>query len=162
MDVIVRHATEADLGAITAIYNHYVVESPATFDIEPVTDRKAWFGQYSERGRHRLLVADENGIVGWTASSPLRPKPAYQRSVETTLYVAPEAVGRGLGRMLYGALFEALEGESVHRAYAVLVEGNEASVQLHREFGFERVGTFDEAGWKFDRYWTVELWEKRL
>lgn len=100
--------------------------------------------------------------MGWTASSPLRLKPAYERSVENTLYVAPEAVGRGLGRALYGALFEALEGESVHRAYAVLVEGNEASVQLHREIGFERVGTFDEVGWRFDRYWTVEWWERRL
>jgi phosphinothricin acetyltransferase len=120
MDVMVRPAAEADLAAITTIYNHYVVESPATFDIEPVTDRRAWFEQYSERGRHRLLVAYEDGIVGWTASSPLRPKPAYERSVET------------------------------------------ASVQLHREFGFERVGTFAELGWKFDRYWTVEWWERSL
>lgn len=162
MGVIVRSAVEADLPAITVIYNHYVVESPATFDIEPVTDRTVWFEQFRQQGRHRLLVADENGIVGWAASSPLRPKPAYERSVETTVYVAPDSVGRGLGHKLYKALFETLEGESVHRAYAVLVAGNEASVQLHRDFGFERVGTFDEVGWKHDRYWTVDWWEKRL
>lgn len=84
MDVMVRPATEADPAAMTATCNHYVVASPATFDIEPVTDRRAWFEQYSEQRRHRLLVADENGIVGWTASIPLRLKPSYERS-ETTL-----------------------------------------------------------------------------
>lgn len=162
MEVTVRPAIDADLVEITAIYNHYVVGSPATFDVEPVADRQDWFSQFGDSGPHRLLVAEADTIVGWASSTMIRPKPAYTRSVETTAYVAPKAVGQGVGRALYAALFEALDGEPVHRAYAVLVEGNEASVRLHREFAFEPVGRLDEAGWKFDRYWTIEWWEKRL
>jgi phosphinothricin acetyltransferase len=89
-----------------------------------------------------------------------RPKPAYDTTVETSIYCAPEAVGKGVGAQLYGALFDAIAGENVHRLVAGYVPPNEASARLHERFGFKPVGVFTEVGWKFGRYWDV-CWLER-
>ncbi|MEU6230036.1 N-acetyltransferase family protein, partial [Streptomyces sp. NPDC047042] len=95
-------------------------------------------------------------------SGPFRAKPAYGTTVEVTVYLAPDAGGRGIGTLLYKALFEALAGEDVHRALAGIVTPNEASVRLHERFGFRYVGTYREVGRKFGRYWDVAWYEKDL
>jgi phosphinothricin acetyltransferase len=116
---------------------------------------------YNASGRHRLLVAVSGGAVGgFACSSRFRPKAAYETSVETTIYLAAEAVGRGAGSRLYGQLFHALEGEDVHRAYAGISLPNPASIALHERFGFKRVAHFTEQGRKFGRYWDVAWYEK--
>jgi phosphinothricin acetyltransferase len=91
-------------------------------------------------------------------------KPAYDTSVEVTIYLAPDAGGCGVGTRLYKALFEALADEDLHRAYAGIAqpERNEASVRLHERFGFRHVGTYREVGRKFGRYWDVAWYEKEL
>ncbi|MFQ5843947.1 MAG: GNAT family N-acetyltransferase, partial [Planctomycetota bacterium] len=101
-------------------------------------------------------------VVGYACSTPFRPKPAYRTSVETTVYVAPAATGRGVGGRLYQALFDALAGEELHRAYAGIVPPNPASVALHRRFGFHEVGVAREVGHKLGRYWDVAWFEKGL
>jgi 2-haloacid dehalogenase len=162
-DVAVRPARPADLGAITAIYNHYVISSPATFDIDPfgVEERREWFDHYSSTGRYRLLVAEQDSqVVGYASSSRLRPKAAYDRSVETTVYLAPGAEGRGIGSMLYQQLFVDLGCEELHRAYAAITQPNPGSVALHRRFGFSDIGTMREVGHKHGRWWDV-LWMER-
>jgi phosphinothricin acetyltransferase len=161
----VRVGTEQDLEAINGIYNEYVKETHFTFDIEPVTieARREWFTHYGTSGRHRLLVALEAGVVvGFATSSRFRPKPAYETSVETSIYLAADAVGRGAGSKLYEELFGSLDGEDVHRAYAGIALPNPASVALHERFGFKRVAHFTEQGRKFDRYWDVAWFEKSL
>lgn len=160
-----RPARADDLPALLAIYNHYVVHTAITFDLEPFTleQRREWFGHYAERGRHRLLVADLGaGAVGYACSSPFRPRGAYQTSVETSVYLSPEHTGRGLGAALYTALFEELAGEDVHRAYAGVTLPNPASLALHHRFGFREVGLQDEVGRKHDRWWSVQWLEKKL
>ncbi|WP_031514266.1 GNAT family N-acetyltransferase [Streptomyces sp. NRRL F-5123] len=166
-DVQVSAGTEGDLAALTDIYNHYVRETPVTFDIDPITpdDRRPWLLSHPEDGPHRLLVArsTEGGqVVGYATSSPYRPKAAYATSVETSIYLAPGAGGRGIGSLLYAALFEALAGEDVHRAYAGVALPNEASIRIHERFGFRQVGVFHEVGRKFDAYHDVAWLEKRL
>ena len=159
----VRAGTAADLPALTEIYNHYVAASHATFDLTPFStrERAAWLEHYSATGRHRLLVATEGDeVVGYATSSRFRDKAAYATSVETTVYCHPGAVGRGAGRALYAELFERLAEEDVHRAYAGIALPNDASLALHRSFGFSDVGTFREVGRKFDRWWDV-LWLER-
>jgi len=161
----VRVGTEQDLEAINGIYNEYVKETHFTFDIEPVTieARREWFTHYGTSGRHRLLVAIEAGaLVGFATSSRFRPKPAYKTSVETSIYLAADAVGRGAGSKLYQELFRLLDGEDVHRAYAGIALPNPASIALHERFGFKRVAHFTEQGRKFDRYWDVAWFEKSL
>lgn len=165
MSAAVRHARESDLAALTEIYNHYVVHSPATFDLEPFTpeQRRTWFGQYSAPGPHQLLVAEEGGLpLGYATSSRFRPKPAYATTVETTVYLHPDATGRGLGALLYAELFHRLESEDVWRAVAGIVPPNEPSIRLHLGFGFREVGRFTELGRKFGRYWDVTWYEKAL
>lgn len=165
MSLLTRAARSDDLPRLTEIYNHYVVHSPATFDLEPKTldQRAEWFAQFAATGRHRLIVAEEAGtIVGYAGTTRFRVKPAYDRTVETTVYCAPEAVGRGIGAQMYAALFEALASEDVHRIVAGFVPPNPASEKLHRRFGFKLVGVFTEQGYKFGRYWDVCWMERPL
>jgi phosphinothricin acetyltransferase len=162
-EVRIRTAERGDLARITEIYNYYVVNTPVTFDVEAYTveRRAAWFGQFGATGRYRLLVAEENGVViGYAGTTRFRPKPAYETTVETTIYCAPEAVGKGIGRRLYAELFEALRGEDVHRFVAGYVLPNAASEALHRRFEFKVVGVFSENGRKFGKYWDV-CWTER-
>ncbi|MEQ6027486.1 N-acetyltransferase family protein [Streptomyces salinarius] len=166
-EVQVRPGVEEDLKALTDLYNHYVRETPITFDTEPFTpeERRPWLLSHPEDGPHRLRVAahaDSQEILGYATSGPYRAKPAYTTSVETTVYVAPGAGGRGIGSLLYAALFDALAGEDLHRAYAGIAQPNEASARLHTRFGFRHVGTYREVGRKFGRYWDVAWYEKPL
>ena len=159
----IRHAQTADLPALTEIYNHYVLHTPITFDIDPKTmeQRAAWLAQFDAGSRYQLLVAvaDEQ-VLGYANTSKFREKQAYETSVETTIYLHHEATGRGIGHQLYTALLEAVAGMDVHRAFAGVTLPNDASVALHRGVGFETVGTFAQVGRKFDRYWDV-LWLAR-
>lgn len=157
--VVVRDGVDHDIEQLTAIYNHYVTTSHATFDIDPITvDRRRteWFCHYRDSGPHRLLVATAGTtILGYATSSPFRPKAAYTTTVATSVYCSPEALGRGVGTLLYGRLFHVLEGQGLHRAMAGVTLPNDASLALHRKFGFTEVGTEHEVGRKFDRYWDV-------
>ncbi|MDN3023220.1 GNAT family N-acetyltransferase [Streptomyces sp. S.PB5] len=166
-EVQVRPGVEADLRALTDIYNHYVRETPITFDTAVFTpeERRPWLLSHPVDGPHLLKVAadaDSQEILGYATSSAFRPKAAYATSVEVTIYLAPHAGGRGIGTLLYKALFEDLAGQDVHRAYAGIAQPNEASVRLHERFGFRHVGTYREVGRKFGRYWDVAWYEKDL
>jgi len=163
--VDIRPATADDLAAVNKIYNQYVVETHFTFDLEPMTTeaRREWFTHYGSSGRYRLLVALADGaLIGYACSSRFRPKVGYETSVETSVYLAPEAVGHGAGLRLYEELFGALEGEDLHRAYAGIALPNPASIGLHERFGFKRVAHYTEQGRKFGRYWDVAWFEKPL
>jgi phosphinothricin acetyltransferase len=166
-EVQVRPGVEADLVALTDLYNHFIRETAITFDTQPFTpeQRRPWLDSHPEDGPHRLLVAQEGEtgrILGYATSSAFRPKAAYATSVEATVYCAPDAAGRGIGTLLYKALFEALADEDVHRAYAGITMPNEASVRLHTRFGFEPAGVYGEVGRKFDAYHDVAWFEKKL
>ena len=164
-ELLVRPAVEGDVPAMTAIYNHYVETSHATFDIELVSleNRLAWFGHFGETGPFRLVVAEREGqVVGYAGSGRFREKAAYRTSVEMTVYVHHEALGGGIGARMYEALFELLAGEPIHRAYAGITLPNEASVRLHRRFGFKDIGVYDEVGFKLGQYWSVHWLEKPM
>jgi phosphinothricin acetyltransferase len=159
-DVTIRHAEPADLPALLAIYNHYVLTTPVTFDIAPRTleQRREWFAQFSDRGRYRCFAAARDGrAVGWCCSTRFKEKEAYATTIETSVYLAPDEGGRGLGKRLYRTLFEALAGQDIHRAFAGVTLPNEASVRLHRTAGFRSVGAYSEVGRKFGRFWDTAL-----
>jgi phosphinothricin acetyltransferase len=161
----VRPATEADLEGLNEVYNEYVRTAHYTFDVEPMTieARREWFTHYGSSGRHRVIVATAgDAIIGYASSSRYRTKAAYETSVETSVYLAAEATGQGIGTKLYAALFSALKGEDVHRAYAGISLPNPASIALHEKFGFKKAGLYTEQGRKFGRYWDVAWFEKAL
>jgi phosphinothricin acetyltransferase len=160
-----RAARLDDVPALTDIYNHYVRTSGVTFDTTEFTveARREWFSHYATTGPHRLFVAVHgDDVLGYATSSPFRPKPGYATSVETSVYLRPDATGRGLGRLVYRAVLDALAGQDLHRAYAGVALPNDASVRLHERLGFREVGTFVEVGRKFGRYWDVLWFERSL
>ncbi|HZN55961.1 MAG TPA: GNAT family N-acetyltransferase [Candidatus Polarisedimenticolaceae bacterium] len=163
--LLIRPAVAGDAEALADIYNHYVRSGAVTFDLEPVSvaARREWIGHHAATGPHRLLVAEEDGrVAGHVSSSRFRDKAAYGTSVETSVYLHPDKVGRGIGTRLYQALFAALAGEDLHRAYAGITLPNPASVALHVKLGFAPLGLYREVGRKFDRYWTVQWFERPL
>ena len=163
--LVIRRAEEGDLPALLTIYNHYVVHTPITFDLEPKTlaQRRQWFESFAAAGRHQCFVAVEDGSpIGWSSSGRFKERAAYDTSVEMSVYLAPSHHGKGLGRKLYETLLAALAGEDIHRLYGGITLPNAASVALHEAFGFRLIGTQHEVGRKFGRFWDVGLFEREF
>jgi L-amino acid N-acyltransferase YncA len=158
--VTVRSADSADLPRIAAIYDEQVRTAISTFDVES-PGLGYWEARLasSEPGDH-LLVADSRAgeVVGYAYSSSYRPRPAYARTREVSVYLSAEARGQRLGRQLYDELLARLRADGVHQVLAVIAVPNDASEALHRACGFSRVGLLPEVGWKFDRWIDTALW----
>ena len=165
MNYKIRLAQESDLLTLTEIYNYYIENTAATFYTEPFTveQRRAWYAGYASTGPYKLLVLEIDGqAAGYASSSPYRRDPAFQQSIETSIYLAPALTGKGYGKPLYQSLFRELREEELHRAYAGIALPNEASVKLHLSLGFREVGIFSEYAMKFGRYWSSMWLEKEL
>ncbi len=161
----VRPARRDDLAELVAIYNHYVEHSIATFDTEPATveGRTAWFETFAEIGPYRLVVACDGGrVLGCASSSPYRPHPAYAQTVEFGVYVAPDVRAGGAGSALYRFLLDQIRSEPLHVAVAGIALPNDASVALHRKFGFTEVGVFEEYATKHGTYISSIWMQRRL
>ena len=175
MEITIREFSANDIAELTKLYNHYIRESAITFDLQPYTierRQKDWMSHYAHSGRHRLFIAQHEGsvakdfrdplIVGYASSSQFASKAAYETSVETSIYLDKDFLGEGVGSRLYESLFSALAEEDVHRAYAGITLPNDASIAIHRKFGFEQAALYKEVGRKFDRYWDVVWFEKAM
>ena len=166
MTLQVRPAEPGDLNRLVEIYNYYVTETHATFDTEPfaVGARTQWFTQFSETGPYRLLTGVfGDTVIGYASSTRFKPKPAYNTSVETSIYLDPNQTGKGFGRQLYAELLRQLQDDgSVHRAYGGVAQPNPESKALHESLGFIRVGSYHEVGFKLGKYWDVDWYEKDL
>jgi phosphinothricin acetyltransferase len=165
MTIAVRRATLADTAGINAVYNPFILETPATFETAPIDEaaRRRWLEVRAENPRWPVFVAEAAGsVIGFANASPFDERAAYETSVKVSIFIAPAAQGKGAGRALYQTLFEALGRADVHRAYAGIVAPNPASVRLHERFGFSHVATYDEVGRKFGRYYSVMWFEKRF
>jgi L-amino acid N-acyltransferase YncA len=158
-----RTATEADLSDIAAIYSHEVEHSIATFDLEP-PDRDYWLAKLAGNppGDHLLVAVDSTDtVVGYAYSWSYRPRPAYDLTRETSIYLDATVRGRGVGRLLYPALLQTMAVSGVHTAVALVALPNPSSQRLHEACGFEQVGTMREVGYKFDQ-WIDVTWYQRL
>lgn len=161
---MIRPGQASDVAALLEVYNHYVATSDATFDEEPraLAAHEAWFAQFAPQGPHRILVAEEEGrVLGWASSMRYRAHPAFAQTVEASIYLGPDARGRGLGRGLYERLFELLAAEAVHCVVAGVALPNPASVGLHLACGFRQIGVFEEYALKRGRY-ISSAWFQRL
>ena len=161
----IRHGVTTDIEAVNTIYNHYVLHTPITFDIDPwsLERRKEWFRGFDTTGRHQIFVSEDAGkVVGFAYSGPFRVRAAYDTSIETTVYLAEESQGRGIGRALYEALFESLRTEDIHCACAGLTLPHPASIALPCAPGFEPVGPSHAVGRTSAPAWSVQSCAKRL
>jgi phosphinothricin acetyltransferase len=166
MSLTVRDATAEDLPAVAAIYTHYTLRTTTTFNIEVRTPRE-WRERYETQvvaGPYALLVAvDDGAVVGFVETQRFRPKAAYDRSVEISVYASPDALGRGVGSALFDALFARIDGDPrFHRAFSIIALPNPASIGLHERHGFVYRGTLTEAGYKFGQYLDVAYYERPL
>jgi phosphinothricin acetyltransferase len=165
MTTTIRRATLSDAAGINAVYNPFILETPATFETAPIDEaaRRRWLEVRAANPRWPVFVAEDDArILGFANASAFDERQAYETSVKVSVFLAPEGQGRGLGVRLYEALFEALGPADVHRAYAGIVAPNPASVRLHQRFGFNQVSIYDEVGRKFGRYYSVMWFEKRF
>ncbi len=177
----VRPAHSDDAAAITVIYNAYIRESIATFEVVPIDaeEMERRMQRVWERGLPWLVAEDselatqartESAVVGYAYAGPFRDRVAYDHTLETTVYVHPDARGRGVGTELYEALFAALTDldpahsihAPVHALLGVLALPNESSVALHERFEMTKVAHLPAVGRKFDRWIDVGYWQRTL
>jgi phosphinothricin acetyltransferase len=159
----VRQAVRRDAAGIQAIYNHFVTETTALFDLVPRTleDQVRWIDEHS--GGHPAVVAEVEGeVVGFGSLSPFRPRPAYATTVEDSVYLADGHQGQGIGRMLLEELVRRGEAHGFHSIIARITEDNAASIGLHRACGFELVGVEREVGRKLGRWLDVVEMQRML
>ncbi len=159
----IRPATTADLIGIARIYDEAVRTSIATFDLEPPPPGY-WEARLAstEPGDHLLAaITDADEVLGYAYSSAYRPRAAYARTRETSVYLAGSARGRGLGRRLYDELLARLDADEVHSAVALVALPNDSSEALHRACGFRHLGTMTEVGRKLGR-WIDTAWYERV
>ena len=152
-DIIVRAGSSADLGAINAIYNYYVLHSTCTYQTEPETAeaRAAWF--VSHGAPHPIVVAEmDDRIVGWGSLSRFHPRAAYGRTVENSIYVQREFQRRGLGSAILVDLIARARALGHHTIIAGIDAEQEGSIAIHAKHGFVPVGHLREVGYKFNRW----------
>ena len=160
---MIRFATERDLGRILEIYGPYITEATTSFEYEVPS-----LEEFTERFRQIVkqypwLVYEEDGVIlGYAYGGPTFARAAYQWSAESSVYLCPEAKGRGIGRKLYAVLEQLLEKQGYRKLYALITSENEASLAFHKAVGFSFTAYFPDIGIKFGRSLGVTWMEKCL
>jgi len=163
--LLIRNSTDADLPAVTAIYAHGVLHGTGTFELDAPDE--------AEMARRRAevlsrglpyLVAERNGaVLGYAYANYFRPRMAYRFCLEDSIYLAPDAQGQGVGRVLLAELIARCEAAGARQMVAVIGDSaNAGSIGLHRALGFHDMGTMTAAGWKFDRWLDVVFMQRAL
>ena len=161
----IRPSEDRDVPAITAIYGHHVLHGTGTFETTPPTEEDMAARRTDVLGKRLpYLVAEEDGkLLGFAYCQWFKPRPAYRFSAEDSIYMHPDAAGRGLGKQLLAELTKQAEAAGIRKLIAVIGDSaNAGSVGVHRACGFTPAGTIHSCGWKFDRWLDIVLMEKRL
>ena len=160
-----RPSTEADLAAIAAIYGHHVRNGLASFEYEapPVEDLGRRRAEVLRFGLPHVVAEADGRVLGFAYASLYRARPGYAHTVEDSVYVAPDALGRGAGRALLGAVIAACTALGRRQMVAVIGDSaNAGSIGLHRAMGFHVVGTLPSIGWKHGRWVDSVLMQRAL
>jgi L-amino acid N-acyltransferase YncA len=161
----IRSAADADLPAVTAIYGHHVLHGTGTFETTPPSETDMATRRADVLARDLpYLVAEQDGrVLGFAYCQWFKPRPAYRFSAEDSIYMHPDAAGKGLGKMLLIELERQAEAVGVRKLIAVIGDsGNAGSIGIHRSLGFEQVGVIRSCGWKFGRWLDIVLMEKAI
>jgi phosphinothricin acetyltransferase len=161
----IRPSRDEDVAAVTDIYTHHVLHGTGTFEIEPpsMADMAARRADVLSRGLPYLVAEDAGRVIGFAYCNWFKPRPAYRFSAEDSIYMAPDAHRKGLGRALLTELAARAEAVGVRKLFAVIGDSaNAGSIGVHRALGFTHVGVLKSCGWKFDQWRDVVLMEKVL
>jgi L-amino acid N-acyltransferase YncA len=163
--VSIRPARPADIAAITRIYAHAVRHGTASFELEPPQEAEMARRQNALlAGGFPYLTAENDGeVLGYAYAGPYRARPAYRFTVEDSVYIAPAAQRRGLGRALLQALIVESEARGYRQMIAIIGDSaQDASIALHAALGFQLIGTFQAVGFKFGRWLDTVLMQRPL
>ena len=165
MNIVIRPAVTDDLNAIAEIYAHYVLTGVATFELTP-PDSGEWrrrFDAVAERELPFVTATLDGGVAGYAYCAPWKTRPAYRHTVEDSVYLAPTAVGLGIGGRLLDTLLSQCAGAGVRQVIAVIVDSDgAASVALHRNRGFVEAGRLTAVGYKHGRWLDTLLLQRSL
>jgi L-amino acid N-acyltransferase YncA len=161
--IMVRPAALMDLPEIYSIYNHAVLNTTATFQETPESQTYPlqWFRSH-QKSKLPILVASEQGVVGWASLSPYHPRSGYRYTAETSIYVREDRQGEGIGRALLRGLINEASILGIHKLVALIEIENVASIKLHKFHGFTEAGVLHEVGYKFGRWLDVMIMEKSI
>ena len=165
MPVDIRPAAEADLPAITSIYDREVRHGTATFELTPpdLTEMTRRFRSLMDGGFPYLAATLEGEVVGYAYAGPYRPRPAYRFTVENSVYLAPAMHRQGIGMKLLRRLIEECEARSYRQMIAVIGDSaNAGSIGLHSRAGFQMIGTHPNVGFKFGRWLDTVMMQRAL
>jgi phosphinothricin acetyltransferase len=163
--VLLRPSQAADIPAITALYAHHVLHGTGTFELEPPdeADMARRHADVTGKGLPWMVAQDASGVIGYAYANHFRPRRAYRFCLEDSIYLAPAAQGRGVGRLLLAELMARCEALGARQMLAVIGDAaNAGSIGVHRSLGFEHTGVLKASGWKFGRWLDVILMQKAL
>jgi phosphinothricin acetyltransferase len=163
-DLVLRPYAPADIPAVTRIYGHYVRDTVITFETEEPDEAEmaTRFATIAGKG-HPLLIAEAAGrVIGFAYASTYRAREAYRFTCEDSIYLAPDAVGKGLGGMLLRRLIEDSSKAGLRQMVAVITAERANSIRLHEKHGFRFVGRYEALGYKFDRWLDVVHMQRAL
>lgn len=159
---LIRPAQQQDLPALLAIYNHEILNGVATFDLQPksLAERQSWFDEHN-KNNNPLLVAEQDGaVLGYASLSRYAEKAAYNSTVELSVYIAPSARRQGIASQLMLAVIDlAKKDNATHLIVSLITGTNQASISLHQKFGFNKVGTLHQVGYKHQQFLDVHIYE---
>ena len=161
----IRPSTDADVAAITAIYDYHVLHGTGTFEIAPPTpeDMANRRQDVLSKSLPYLVLEEHSVVIGFAYCNWFKPRPAYRFSAEDSIYLSPSAAGRGLGKLLLTELMAQAERAGVRTLIAVIGDSaNQGSIRVHEVCGFTHVGVLSACGWKFERWLDVVLMERAI
>ena len=162
---IIRPSQPEDLSAITAIYQHHVLQGTGTFEIEPpsLQDMTSRREDVLSKGLPYLVIEENGQVQGFAYCNWFKPRPAYRFSAEDSIYLAPNASGKGWGRLLLAELCRTAEAAGIRKLIAVIGDSaNAGSIGVHHSVGFQSVGVVKACGWKFNRWLDIVMMERAL
>ncbi|MFE3868231.1 GNAT family N-acetyltransferase [Flavobacterium sp. LS2P90] len=154
MEIKIRPAVFADIDTILEIVNHQILHSTSNYDYEPhdFETQKSWFYQKQAKNQPVIVAEYENGTIGYATYGQFREKNGYQYTVEHSVYVAQEFIGKGIGKQLLAELIRLAKNQGYHVMIGAIDADNAGSITFHEKFGFKVVGTIREVGYKFDHW----------
>lgn len=160
----IRYVNSQDIEAITNIYNDFVVNSTATFEEKPVTteEMSQRVGKIQSYSLPWIVMVEGEKVLGYAYAGLWNNRSAYRNTTEASVYVSPNALGKGIGKALYSHLISILAKRRIRNVLGVVSLPNDASIALHQSLGFQKVGEFKKVGLKFGELIDVSYWQLEL
>lgn len=164
MEITIRQANENDLEAILEIVNYSILHTTANYnyDVQTLEIQTKWLQQKHEQNFPVIVATQDNEVIGFGTYGMFREKIGYQFTVEHSIYVAPDLIAKGIGKLLMSELIELAKKQKIHTMIGGIDASNTYSIDFHKKFGFTECGIIREAGFKFDRWLDLQFMQLLL